>query len=76
MDGEPHELELGRWRVLATGVPIEPPLRFEVEGPTGTDVAALATELGQRLNAQFEVIRLDPGSLPVSEHKTPVVHRT
>jgi SpoVK/Ycf46/Vps4 family AAA+-type ATPase len=62
--------------VIARGDPIEPPLRVEVEGPPETDATALADELARILNAQFEVIRLDPGSLPVSEQKTPVVRRT
>jgi hypothetical protein len=62
--------------VIAAGDPIEPPLRVEVEGPTEIDTEALAGELARTLGAQFEVIRLDPGSLPVSEHKTPIVRRT
>ena len=67
---------LGRWCVVATGDPIVPPLRVEVEAPPGTDLAAVAGELHRTLRAPFEVIRLDPGSLPVSEHKTPLVRRT
>jgi phenylacetate-CoA ligase len=68
--------EIGRWCVVATGDPIEPPLRVEVEAPAELDTQAIAEELERTLRAQFEVIRLDPGSLPVSEHKTPVVRRT
>jgi phenylacetate-CoA ligase len=67
--------ELGRWRVVAERDPIEPPLLVEVEGPAAIDTAAIAAELHQRLGAQFEVVRLDPGTLPVAEHKTPLVER-
>jgi phenylacetate-CoA ligase len=67
--------ELGRWRVVANGDPIEPPLVVEVEGPPATDTAALAAGLRDRLGAQFEVVRLDPQTLPVAEQKTPVVER-
>jgi len=67
--------ELGRWRVVAKGDPIEPPLIVEVEAPAAADTAALAAELHGRLGAQFEVVRLDPQSLPVAEHKTPVIER-
>jgi phenylacetate-CoA ligase len=67
--------ELGRWRVVAERDPIEPPLVVEVEGPEAIDTAAIATELRGRLGAQFEVVRLDPGTLPVAEHKTPLVER-
>ena len=66
---------LGRWRVIATGDPIEPPLRVEVEAPPGTDTDSVAGRLARTLNARFDVIRLDHGSLPVSEHKTPLVER-
>jgi phenylacetate-coenzyme A ligase PaaK-like adenylate-forming protein len=67
--------ELGRWRIVANGDPIEPPLLVEVEAPPATDTDALATELRTRLGAQFEVVRLDPQTLPVAEQKTPVVER-
>jgi len=67
--------ELGRWRVVANGDPIDPPLVVEVEGPPATDIAALAAELHGRLGARFEVVRLDPQTLPVAEQKTPVVER-
>jgi phenylacetate-CoA ligase len=67
---------LGRWCVVAAGDPIEPPLRVEVEAPPGVDTAALAAELRATLRTSFEVIRLDPGSMPVTETKTPVVRRT
>jgi phenylacetate-CoA ligase len=67
--------ELGRWRVIAEHDPIEPPLAVEVEGPETIDTGAIAAELHDRLGAQFEVVRLDPGTLPVAEHKTPLVER-
>jgi phenylacetate-CoA ligase len=67
--------ELGRWRVVAESDPIEPPLVVEVEGPETIDTAAIAAELHARLGAQFEVVRLDPGTLPIAEHKTPLVER-
>jgi phenylacetate-CoA ligase len=67
--------ELGRWRVVAERDPIEPPLVVEVEAPDATDTAAIASELHDRLGAQFEVVRLDPGTLPIAEHKTPLVER-
>jgi phenylacetate-CoA ligase len=67
--------ELGRWRVVAERDPIEPPLVVEVEAPPEADTARIAAELHDRLGARFEVIRLDPGTLPVAEHKTPLVER-
>jgi phenylacetate-CoA ligase len=66
---------LGRWRVIASGDPIEPPLRVEVEAAPGTDTESVAGQLERSLNARFDVTRLDRGSLPVSEHKTPLVER-
>jgi hypothetical protein len=33
-------------------------------------------ELHDTLRARFTVTRLEPGSLPVAEHKTRIVHRT
>ena len=64
---------LGRWRVIATGDPIVPPLRLEIE--TDAPVDRLAAELRAGLGAAFDVVRLDAGTLPVSEHKTPLVER-
>jgi hypothetical protein len=61
--------------VVAERDPIEPPLVVEVEGPETIDAAAIAAELHDRLGAQFEVVRLDPGTLPVAELKTPLVER-
>ena len=68
--------ELGRWCVIASGDPIVPPLRVEVEAPPGVSTDAAAEDLHRTLRAPFEVIRLDPGSLPVAEHKTALVRRT
>jgi phenylacetate-CoA ligase len=67
--------ELGRWRVVAERDPIEPPLVVEVEAPDPIDTAAVAAELHDRLGAQFAVVRLDPGTLPVAELKTALVAR-
>lgn len=64
---------LGRWRVIATGDPIVPPLRLEIE--TAEPLDRLAAELRATLGAAFDVVRLDAGTLPVSEHKTPLVER-
>jgi phenylacetate-CoA ligase len=67
---------LGRHCIVAEGDPIVPPLRVYVEAPVGVELEGLAGELQDKLRAPFEVIRLDPGSLPVAEHKTRIVHRT
>jgi phenylacetate-CoA ligase len=67
---------LGRHCVVAEGDPIVPPLEVYVEAPGAGDVDGLEGRLRDALRAQFEVIRLDPGSLPVAEHKTRIVHRT
>jgi phenylacetate-CoA ligase len=67
---------LGRHCVVAEGDPIEPPLRVYVEAPDGVDPDALAERLRDALRTRFEVTRLEPGALPVAEHKTRTVHRT
>jgi phenylacetate-CoA ligase len=67
---------LGRHCVVAEGDPIVPPLRVYVEGPPQVDVDALERRLHAGLGARFAVTRLEPGSLPVAEHKTRIVHRT
>lgn len=67
---------LGRYCVVAEGDPIEPPLRVYVEAPAQIDLDALSDRLHSVLRARFEVTRLEPGSLPVAEHKTRIVHRT
>ena len=67
---------LGRHCVVAEGDPIVPPLTVYVEAPPGMELGGVAGELQDALRARFAVIRLDPGSLPVAEHKTRIVHRT
>ena len=67
---------LGRHCVVAEGDPIVPPLQLYVEAPPGAGLDDVAGALEDTLRARFDVIRLDPGSLPVAEHKTRIVHRT
>jgi phenylacetate-CoA ligase len=67
---------LGRHCVVAEGDPIVPPLRLYVEAPAQVDLNGLANRLHEELGARFEVARLEPGSLPVAEQKTRIVHRT
>ena len=71
-----NESQLGRHCVVAEGDPVVPPLRLYVEAPTDADLSGIAERLHAALNARFEVTRLEPGSLPVPEHKTRIVHRT
>jgi len=68
---------LGRWAVVADGDPIEPPLRVYVEVPPDApaDLPGLEQELRRALGASFDLRRLDPGTLPVAEHKTRTVYR-
>ena len=70
------DVRLGRWCVVAEGDPIVPPLRVYAEAPEDVELDELTAELQDTLRARFEVMRLEPGSLPVAEHKTRVVHRT
>ena len=67
---------LGRHCVVAEGDPIVPPLRLYVEAPAQVDLRDIADRLHAGLGARFDVARLEPGSLPVAEHKTRIVHRT
>jgi len=67
---------LGRHCVVAEGDPIVPPLRLYVEAPAQVDLRDIAERLHAGLGARFDVARLEPGSLPVAEHKTRIVHRT
>jgi phenylacetate-CoA ligase len=67
---------LGRHCVVAEGDPIEPPLDVYVEAPPGADLAGVSDRLHEALRVRFAVTRLEPGSLPVAEHKTRIVHRT
>jgi len=70
------DARLGRHCIVAEGDPIVPPLHVYVEAPPEAPLDELAGELEERLRARFELTRLDPGSLPVAEHKTRIVHRT
>jgi phenylacetate-CoA ligase len=70
------EPRLGRHCVVAEGDPVEPPLRVYVEAPTDVDLAGIAERLHATLRTRFALTRLEPGSLPVAEHKTRIVHRT
>jgi phenylacetate-CoA ligase len=67
---------LGRHCVVADGDPIVPPLCVYVEAPAQVDLNGVAERLHAGLGARFAVARLEPGSLPVAEHKTRIVHRT
>jgi phenylacetate-CoA ligase len=67
---------LGRYCVVADGDPIVPPLRIYVEAPDDVELGDVTAELEDKLRARFAVTRLEPGSLPVAEHKTRIVHRT
>jgi phenylacetate-CoA ligase len=71
-----RDQRLGRHCVVAEGDPIVPPLQVYVEAPPGVELDDVAAELQDALRARFAVIRLDPGALPVAEHKTRIVHRT
>ena len=70
------EPRLGRHCVVAEGDPVTPPLRLYVEAPADVDLAGVSEQLHTSLRARFELTRLEPGSLPVAEHKTRIVHRT
>ena len=63
-------LDGARHAVVADGDPIVPPLHVYVEGP------ADAQRLKAALRTEVAVHRLDPGTLPVAEHKTAKVFRT
>jgi phenylacetate-CoA ligase len=67
---------LGRHCVVADGDPVVPPLRLYVEAPPEVDLDGLRERLHDALRVRFAVTRLEPGSLPVAEHKTRIVHRT
>ncbi len=70
------DARLGRHCVVAEGDPIVPPLRVYVEAPQQVDLNGVTDRLHSSLRARFDVTRLEPGSLPVAEHKTRIVHRT
>jgi phenylacetate-CoA ligase len=67
---------LGRHCVVAEGDPIVPPLEVYVEAEGDVELDGLADRLHDALRARFTVVALEPGSLPVAEHKTRIVHRT
>jgi phenylacetate-CoA ligase len=71
-----REPRLGRYCIVAEGDPIVPPLQVYVEAPPDVEVEGVTGELEAALRARFAVTRLEPGSLPVAEHKTRIVHRT
>jgi phenylacetate-CoA ligase len=71
-----RDTRLGRHCVVAEGDPIVPPLQVYVEAQPGVELDGVTGALEEALRARFDVIRLDPGSLPVAEHKTRIVHRT
>ena len=70
------ESRLGRHCVVAEGDPVVPPLRLYVEAPADLDLTGIGERLHAALRTRFEITRLEPGSLPVAEHKTRIVHRT
>ncbi len=70
------ESRLGRHCVVAEGDPVVPPLRVYVEAPADLDLAGVGDRLHAVLRTRFEITRLEPGSLPVAEQKTRIVHRT
>jgi phenylacetate-CoA ligase len=70
------DARLGRHCVVADGDPVTPPLHVYVEAPVGVDLGSVGDRLHAALNTRFSVARLEPGSLPVAEHKTRIVHRT
>jgi phenylacetate-CoA ligase len=70
------DARLGRHCVVAEGDPIVPPLRVYVEAPPQVDLSGVENQLHATLRTRFAVTRLEPGSLPVAEHKTRIVHRT
>ena len=55
---------------------VTPPVRLYVEAPADVDLAGIAERLHDALRTRFALTRLEPGSLPVAEHKTRIVHRT
>jgi phenylacetate-CoA ligase len=66
---------IGRHAVVADGDPISPPLRVFVEAGSDADLDGVADALGRELRAGFEVVRLEPGVLPIAEHKRKTVYR-
>jgi phenylacetate-CoA ligase len=62
--------------IVAEGDPIVPPLEVYVEAADDAGLDGLTDRLHDALRARITVTRLEPGSLPVAEHKTRIVHRT
>jgi hypothetical protein len=71
-----RDTRLGRHCIVAEGDPIVPPLQLYVEAAPDVELDGLTGELEAALRARFAVTRLEPGSLPVAEQKTRIVHRT
>ena len=71
-----EDARLGRHCIVAEGDPIVPPLEVYVEAGDDVELDGLAGRLHDALRARFTVARLAPGSLPVAEQKTRIVHRT
>ena len=71
-----RDARLGRYCVVAEGDPIVPPLRVYVETVEDLELEDVTAELQDTLRARFTLTRLEPGSLPVAEQKTRIVHRT
>ena len=67
---------LGRHCVVADGDPVVPPVDVYVEATPEVELDAVAARLSEALRVRFALTRLDPGSLPVAEHKTRIIHRT
>jgi phenylacetate-CoA ligase len=67
----------GRYAVIATGDPVQPPLRVLVEAAEAdhTDLHAAEGDLRRTLGASVELTAIAPDSLPVAEHKTRLVYR-
>jgi phenylacetate-CoA ligase len=71
-----NEGGFGRWLVVADGDPIRPPLRVFAESGPGADAAAAEARLHSALRTAVTLTRVQPGTLPVAEHKTRTVYRT
>ena len=70
------DTRLGRHCVVADGDPVVPPVDVYVEATPEVELDAVAARLSDTLRVRFALTRLDPGSLPVAEHKTRIIHRT
>ena len=70
------DARFGRHCVVAHGDPVVPPVEVYVEAAREVELDGLAQRLHEALRVRFAVTRLDPGSLPVAEQKTRIIHRT